>query len=93
MVLGMIGLAVGVAAMPMSSVAVPNSAVGIATSVVGLSQGFSSQQDAAAKNGEEVDKDDPRLAKFNLFVHCEAQSSQAKSIHGRIVVLKDRKVS
>ncbi|KAH8833097.1 hypothetical protein DL96DRAFT_1523407 [Flagelloscypha sp. PMI_526] len=94
MVLGIIGTVIGTAAVPMAAVAVPNSAVGVATSVVGLSQGFSNQQEAASKDGKDVTnpKEDPKLAKFNLHVHCESDSSARSRVHGKIVVLKDRKM-
>lgn len=88
-IIGIIGVAAG-------SVAIPLAAVSTSTSVVGISQGVSAQQRGGASDGGggEPEKDDPRLAKFNLVVECSDESSSAKHlVHNKIVVLRDKKVS
>ncbi|KAJ2921851.1 hypothetical protein H1R20_g15251, partial [Candolleomyces eurysporus] len=89
-VLGIIGVAAG-------SVAIPLAAVSTSTSVVGISQGVSAQQRGGASGGggggAEPEKDDPRLAKFNLVVECTDSSSSAKHlVHNKIVVLRGNKL-
>lgn len=87
-VIGIIGVAAG-------SVAIPLAAVSTSTSVVGISQGVGAQQRGGASGGGggEPEKDDPRLAKFNLVVECADESSPAKHlVHNKIVVLRQKKV-
>ncbi|KAF8177064.1 hypothetical protein K438DRAFT_1606735 [Mycena galopus ATCC 62051] len=83
-VLGILGVAAG-------SVAIPLAAVSTATSVAGISQGASAQQ-AGAQNGGGGGggdpKEDPRLAKFSLKVHCSA----SRTVDGKIIVLRNQKL-
>ncbi|TEB24239.1 hypothetical protein FA13DRAFT_1639037 [Coprinellus micaceus] len=84
-VLGLIGVAAG-------SVAIPLAAVSTSTAVVGISQGVSSSQNGGGK-GEDVDKDDPRVAKFNLVVECLDDFSPARNlVNNKIVVLRNDKL-
>lgn len=84
-VLGIVGVAAG-------SVAIPLAAVSIATAVTGISQGVSASQNGGASEQAADPKDDPRLAKFSLRVSCEVNSPARKEVHGKIVVLRNRKV-
>ncbi|EAU85707.1 hypothetical protein CC1G_12264 [Coprinopsis cinerea okayama7 len=86
-ILGIVGVAAG-------SVAIPLSAVSTTTAVAGISQGLSAQQQGAGKGGDEdVDKEDPRLAKFNLSVLCSDETSRAKNlVQNKMVVLRQGKL-
>jgi len=86
-VLGILGVAAG-------SVAIPLAAVSTSTAVVGISQGVSAQQrGAGGGGGEEADKDDPRVAKFNIVVECtDTQSSARHLVNNKIVVIREGKV-
>lgn len=89
-VLGIIGVAAG-------SVAIPLAAVSTSTAVVGISQGVSAQQNGGGGGGGgggEPDKDDPRVAKFNIITECLEDSSPAKNlVNNKLVVLRNDKVS
>jgi len=84
-VLGIIGVATG-------SVSIPLSAASLSTAVVGISQGASAQQGGGGKAASEPDADDPRLAKFSLRTTCTSNSSRRDNVHGKIVVLRNRKL-
>jgi len=87
-VIGIIGVAAG-------SVAIPLAAVATSTSVVGISQGVSAQQrGAAGGDSGAADKEDPRIAKFNLLVQCTEPASPAiHLVNNKVVVLRQGKVS
>jgi hypothetical protein len=52
--------------------------------VTGVAQAISAQ-----KTREERQKDERRMKKFNIDVHCNAESPYTKDIHDRRVVLRD----
>ena len=103
MVLGMIGAIMGVVAAPTSAIAVPNATVAVSTSEVGIAQSVvgAQQQNESSKsagaNTSDADAEqdlanDPRLAKFTLTVHCDADSSHTEQVHAKLVVLRNGKV-
>lgn len=55
--------------------------------VTGVAQAISGQ-----KTQKEREKDAKRMKKFHIDVHCEAQSSRTKEIHGKRLVLRDDRV-
>lgn len=81
-IIGLVGVAAG-------SVAIPLSAVSTATSVAAISQGASAQ--SAGGQGAGDAKDDPRLAKFSLRASCAAVGTGGNELHGKIIVLRNRK--
>jgi hypothetical protein len=55
--------------------------------VTGVAQAISAQ-----KTREERLKDERRMKKFHIDVHCEAESSRTQEIHGKRLVLRDESV-
>ena len=84
-IIGIVGVAAG-------SVSIPLAAVATSTAVVGISQGVSSQQRAGARE-EGADKEDPRLAKFNLLVTSDDPTPARNLVMNKTVVLREGKVS
>lgn len=89
-VLGIIGVAAG-------GVAIPLASASTATSVVGISQSANGQQQQASGGGGggQAAPDpaaDPRLAKFNIVVFCDTESSKRDEVNRKTVVLRKNKV-
>ncbi|KAH6911734.1 hypothetical protein BKA70DRAFT_1370755 [Coprinopsis sp. MPI-PUGE-AT-0042] len=76
-VIGIVGVAAGSVSIPLAG-------------LVGISQGVSGQQRAGAR--EEDDKDDPRVAKFNLLVASTDSSPARNLVLNKTVVLREGKL-
>jgi hypothetical protein len=94
MILGIIGAVTGAVGTPVAVASAPHAAVSTATSVVGVSQGTAGQQQQENSSGNATVPmaDDPRLAKFTLTTNCDATSSANDQVHGKQVILRNRKV-
>jgi hypothetical protein len=55
--------------------------------VTGVAFGASEQRKQNSRANDEK-----RMAKFHMDVYCDGSSKEAKSLHGRRVVLRDNKV-
>ena len=88
MVFGIIGIAA-------AGVAIPLSASSTSTSVIGIAQGSNAHQSGGAQRQEEVsdvDKNDPRLAKFTIRTQCNSTAPGRRAVHKKQIVLRDGKV-
>jgi hypothetical protein len=92
--LASIGMVTGAISTPLAAVSVPTSAIATSTAAASLAQGTAAQQNSQEGSSAGPDpKDDPRVQKFNLIAHCNAKSSVRDQVHGKQVVLRNKKAS